>query len=198
MRRRKFITLLGGAAAAWPLVAGAQQPNVPVIGFLHAGSSETYQPYVNAFLQSLNQAGHVDGKNGVILRWAEGRQDRLRAIGEDLRAERFDLADAPLIRCADSARCRAVPAGSDQPSHCDGWLVDATLKRRSLDSRAHARVARAEDSTSWSDALASTNAILSAAWPCAIITAVLRLSAGVDDAPTFRFCFLRTCCCFAA
>ena len=76
MRRREFVTLLGGAAAGWPFAARAQQPTLPVIGFIHSGSSSAYVPFVNAFRQGLRQTGFVDGDNvDIQFRWGENRRD---------------------------------------------------------------------------------------------------------------------------
>jgi putative tryptophan/tyrosine transport system substrate-binding protein len=76
--RRKFVAALGGAAAAWPLAARAQQPAIPVVGFLRSTPSASFDHIVAAFRQGLSEVGFVDGRNIAIQqRWAEGRDDRL-------------------------------------------------------------------------------------------------------------------------
>ena len=95
MRRRDFIQGIVGSAAAWPLVAHAQQPALPVIGFLHSTSAGPNVGTVSAFREGLKQAGYVDGQNIAIeFRWADGHYDRLPALAMDLVRERVAVIAA--------------------------------------------------------------------------------------------------------
>jgi putative ABC transport system substrate-binding protein len=111
IRRREFITLLGGAAA-WPLTAGAQQPAMPVIGLLHIASSGAWLTSLAGFRQGLNQAGFVDGRTVTIeSRWAESQFDRLPMLTADLlrlQAAVFFANGPPAVR-AIRAQSATVP-----------------------------------------------------------------------------------------
>jgi putative tryptophan/tyrosine transport system substrate-binding protein len=106
MRRREFITLVGGTAVAWPLTARAQQPVMSVIGFLRSTPAKPFAHIVTAFRQGLSETGFIEGQNVVVeQRWADNQLDRLPALAADLvrRQAAVIVGNGPAVEVARSA-----------------------------------------------------------------------------------------------
>jgi putative tryptophan/tyrosine transport system substrate-binding protein len=103
--RRQFMSVLGGAAVAWPFTARAQRPAMPVIGFLNAASPQGYARNLASFLKGLNDVGYVENQNAAIeFRWAEGQIDRLPAMAADLVQRHVDVIAATSTPAALAAK----------------------------------------------------------------------------------------------
>src|SRR5262245_66538300 len=103
--RRELLVALGGAAAAWPLPARAQQAALPVIGFVGAGSPQGYERVFAGFLKGLDETGYVQGHNVAIqVHWAEGRNDRLPSLVADLVERKVNVIAATSTPAALAAK----------------------------------------------------------------------------------------------
>jgi putative ABC transport system substrate-binding protein len=99
MRRREFITLVGGAAASWPLTASAQQPAMPVIGYLNARSRNDSPHLLEGFRRGLAENGYVQGETVLIeYRWALGQYERLPMLAAELAGRPVDVSLRPEVR----------------------------------------------------------------------------------------------------
>ena len=112
MRRREFISLIGGVAATWPLAVGAQQPAMPVVAFVRDGSPEANARYVAAFRKGLNESGYVEGQNVTVeYHWLEGQYDRLPTLLADLVRRQVAVIATPgsVTSVAAKAATAAIP-----------------------------------------------------------------------------------------
>jgi putative ABC transport system substrate-binding protein len=137
MKRREFITLLGGTAVAWPLAARAQQQVRPVVGFLNPGSRADFGHHAEAFLKGLKESGFIEGENITVeYRWAEGRYERLPQHAEELvklRVAVIAVGSPPATFAAKSARGtrRASRYEGTKSAHRRRSSCSSTVKGRS-------------------------------------------------------------------
>src|SRR5258708_12243518 len=142
MIRREFITLIGGAAAAWPLAARAQQPAMPIIGFVHSGSRAGYARPLSAFLKGLGETGFVEGHNVAIeYHWAEGQYDRLPEFVADFVRRKVNLiagtsTQGGLAAKAATSTIPIVFTTSGDPVHL-GFLTNLTRPAANVTAPSH-------------------------------------------------------------
>jgi putative ABC transport system substrate-binding protein len=118
MRRRAFITLLGGFAATWPVMARAQQPALPVVGLINGGSADASARYAAAFRKGLNETGTIEGQNVTVeYYWIEGQYDRVPALVAELVRRRVAVIATPgIIPAALAAKAQQRQSRSSSAS----------------------------------------------------------------------------------
>jgi hypothetical protein len=133
MRRREFMTLVGGAVVAVPVAARAQQRAMPVIGFLNSASADGYTVMADAFKQGLKETGYIDGQNVAIeYRWANNAYDRLPGLAADLvkRQVAVIVANSPSIAPTMAATTTIPITFFERRRSCAAWLRDQSCETR--------------------------------------------------------------------